>query len=999
MNDWEQIRKKLDTASASEAMKTHVRSFIKDALTRKDTRVVEETLAYLKEAFDKGTDLEEGLFREQKRTDELGDFIAALPRIKGWLEGVRGLHEVAAAIDHGSTGAGINYGQLQKPRRDESVRAINAWRNLKKQNPNARNLEDDIAGLLRFIGFSLIFMPGVPQVQIKNKGLDWLHCSANMSAGDLARPIPQFGSLTRNKYEVICLWERPGADTIAARLRELRLSVGSVIVLYLGRLYNRQDLVRISRDKTVSAVLLDEILLVYLTKERDASNRLPVFLKCALPYTVLNPYSPFQAGHVPPEMFFGREVMIRELQRMGGSCIVFGGRQLGKSALLGRVQREFHNPDREQYAAVDDIKFLGDPLAMKETSHIWGRIRESLKSMGLLGKTITTDKADEIKKYLKEVMQKNNQRKLILLFDEADNFLEADAKANFREVDAMRTLMLESEYRFKVVFAGLQNVQRFQGIPNQPLAHFGMPIRVGPLEADAAQRLVSEPLEALGYRFADASTTVLRILSYTNYHPGLIQLFCQELVKRLEGLTGNVSPPFSVKQEDVEAVYRLDEVRNMIKERFDWTLALSSQYQAIAWLMVLDQIEKRDSYARAYPPGNLLNLARDYWREGFSKIGLDEFRGILEEMCGLGVLVRNQDGHYRLRSPNLVRLLGTDEDILNNLSELARKKAPLTFDADNYHVPLKDTESAYSPFTFFQERNLYKQRPGTSLIFSSEALGLSFVKSALNNFVSSDSTSATGFFAEMPAEILCADTMIPWLEKHLDTNKKYENLIVYRRIYEADGQDVAGCINKAIMYCKRLQSRKRWLRIYFAFDPSATWKWVLLPNDVRKENEDMADAWVCTRKWNLEGLKQRMAQHDKLHQENILKQILGTTGGWPILLEELFERSKKRDDVRPFLQDINSELRDTNSLLRKGFLASLGIQDSGPAKAILEYVQDLGDNETVPIDMIAPEYITGGPRLSEDECSAGIEYLARLGCIEIQDEAVLMDPIVRIVMT
>ena len=132
-------------------------------------------------------------------------------------------------------------------------------------------------------------------------------------------------------------------------------------------------------------------------------------------------------------------------------------------------------------------------------------------------------------------MDERPERRVLMLFDEADNFLDADAKDQFQVVERLRTLMLDTERRFKVIFAGLHNVQRFQGIPNQPLAQFGTPLLVGPLEPSAAQQLVCEPLEVLGYRFDDDDAgTVLRILSYTNYHPGLIQLFCHELLKRLQ---------------------------------------------------------------------------------------------------------------------------------------------------------------------------------------------------------------------------------------------------------------------------------------------------------------------------------------------------------------------------------------------------------------------------------------------------------------------------------
>ena len=62
--------------------------------------------------------------------------------------------------------------------------------------------------------------------------------------------------------------------------------------------------------------------------------------------------------------------------------------------------------------------------------------------------------------------------------------------------------------------------------------------------------MVRQPLEVLGYRFGDDGA-VLRILSYTNYHPGLIQYFCQELLKQLRNHSSTILPPYQIQQEDV----------------------------------------------------------------------------------------------------------------------------------------------------------------------------------------------------------------------------------------------------------------------------------------------------------------------------------------------------------------------------------------------------------------------------------------------------------------
>ena len=436
---------------------------------------------------------------------------------------------------------------------------------------------------------------------------------------------------------------------------------------------------------------MDDILLLYLAQERDV--RLPAFMKCSLPFSAVNPYTPFQAGDVPPEMFFGRDFMVRELLRSQGSSLVFGGRQLGKSALLRRVEREFHNPAREQYAHLEDIKLIGDPLAGQPKEIIWRRLRDALRDLNLISSRVTTDNPDEIERYIREAMSQNPFRRVILLFDEADNFLDADAKGNFQITERLRVLMFDTQRRFKVVFAGLHNVQRFQGIANQPLAHFGAPLCVGPLEPDAAYQLVQKPLEYLGCRFADESGP-LRILSYTNYHPGLIQLFCQVLLNTIRSRSRSSYPPYEINQSDIEAVYR--QVRDRIRERFDWTLALDMRYQAIAWSLIVDQMEMRDSYALAYPPGEILRLVREWWPQGFNNVATEELRSLMDEMVGLGVLVRSSNGQYRLRSPNLVRLMGTETDIEQQLLELVYKQPPVLFEADYHHAPLDERAKRYS---------------------------------------------------------------------------------------------------------------------------------------------------------------------------------------------------------------------------------------------------------------------------------------------------------------
>src|SRR5690606_1306567 len=128
--------------------------------------------------------------------------------------------------------------------------------------------------------------------------------------------------------------------------------------------------------------------------------------------------------------------------------------------------------------------------------------------------------------------------------------------------------------------------------------------------------------------------TILRILAYTNYHPGLIQHFCRELLKHLRQRR-DPEPPFMIDHTDVEAVYRKFEVRDMIRQRFELTIRLDPRYEAISLAVAVEQLGSLDGFGSAYRADEIRTLVRSYWPQGFRQLGGDAFRGLLREMCGL----------------------------------------------------------------------------------------------------------------------------------------------------------------------------------------------------------------------------------------------------------------------------------------------------------------------------------------------------------------------------
>jgi hypothetical protein len=250
---------------------------------------------------------------------------------------------------------------------------------------------------------------------------------------------------------------------------------------------------------------------------------------------------------------------------------------------------------QHHYACYEDIKALGDRYTRQPADRLWTRLRDALHRVDILPANAGDDPENLLtllRRQFSKAQGRGQDLRVLVLLDEVDCLLDADSESGFSIVTYLRQMMNETDRRFKVVLAGLHNVQRFQAISNQPLAHFGPALQVGPLEPRDAWALVERPLMALGYRF-DGREPIMRILSYTNYHPGLLQLFCDALLRRLlhphRPLRGG--PPHLIRDKDVEETYLDRGVRNQIRDRFELTLALDARYKLIALVMAQRQLE------------------------------------------------------------------------------------------------------------------------------------------------------------------------------------------------------------------------------------------------------------------------------------------------------------------------------------------------------------------------------------------------------------------------
>jgi hypothetical protein len=972
----------LENADDQEA--AAIRAFVEQAMARRETRVVQECLARLQDAKSEGLAATVRWFqRDQPPSPQpVAEFLACYQQISTAAAelpsrkqgGFRRLIELATRDD------------VSPQRMEEAEAAMKAWWELKRRmiEKGDPRINSCIERVLTFAG--LTSLGSKMEIEWVGDGRNWTHLRAAANNREPS-PVPQFGSGRRQHYDLLCLWQEPEARTLIAILQEARLVLTPTLIFYFGRLTEQQrgNIGRIAHREGLSIVVLDDILFTFLATLHD--ERWPALLRVALPYSAVNPYTPGAAGNVPREMFFGRDHMIRALTDMSGSgsYVVYGGRQLGKSALLRRAQREFHHPERGHYAVYEDIRLVGNALEDKPADLVWTVIRDLLNQARFFDRATSAERPEQLIPNIRKQIERDSRLRLIVLLDEADSFLDQDSEQQFANVAGLKKLMDETDGRVKVVFAGLHNVQRFEGIPNQPFAQLGRPIQVGPLEPLPAKALVVKPLEAVGYRFVDDSL-ILKILSYTNYHPGLIQFYCKLLLDDLRKQR-KPGPPYEIDDGAIRSIYARAETQQAIRERFQVTLVLDPRYEAIVWSMIEDLHDRAERLAVRYSSDELLQLSAFWWPAAFKELSKDSYRGLVDELCGLGVLSR-ADGGYCLRSPNLVHLVGEPQAIRGKLNELAEKPAPIVgLKADSHRQGLANDRQRRSPFTYSQARQLTAARFGVGLIFGSPALGLEDVAQAIAQLIPEHVDDATKAIAAIDLDGENSDAASDALREFLETNAKKERLIAYAKM-RGDVDQIQRVVRNALQFCQRREkSERQWMRVLLVFDPLAAWTWCQLPQGVRSELESAASTVVQLLRWDRDAIQLHLRQHhERWDIESVCEQLFNTTGGWPVLLYDVFKRTGQQGDPREAAENLLRELQQ-GVRFAPAFLSSLGIHALPNAPAVNELFRQL-KNESFNREWLAA-------LLDEIDCrdldaDSLVEFLSKMQLTEYRDGALAL---------
>ncbi|MFE5793466.1 hypothetical protein ACFQ8C_12960 [Streptomyces sp. NPDC056503] len=564
-----------------------------------------------------------------------------------------------------------HYGGREPSLTQAARSGLESWEALCTARARSGQWQQHIPRVLRLLGLQLSTHQLTPAPVARGQGMRRFEARARVAE----RPgyVATLGSRSTT-YTVLLVWEEQPADGPLAHLEDA--DVGANIVLYLHPLgaEGRRALAESARSSAQQALVVDSTVMGWMAARAPGSFR--SLQRVTLPWATYNPYTPFVAGLVPPEVFYGRDEEMREVMGRDGGMFLYGGRQLGKSALLRRVADVFPSGSDAHVAVYLDL--LKAEIGHAEApERIWSRLVEDLKRKGVFTSKMSEQAApDTVVKNIRDWLDQDPTRRILVLADEADAFLNTDSRRAFRvgsestfpNVMHFQRLMEQTERRFKIVFAGLHQVQRFGHLSNVSTVHGGPDVLIGPLGTRAAVRLVTEPMAALGH-FFERPELVWRILAITNYQANLVQIFCRELVRVLHArpYTPAVGP-VRITEDDVQKVAASETVRQQIAERLRFTINLEDRYRVLALVIALRSLE--DGYRGDYSASELLEAAREAWSRGFEMLSAKQVQIFLTEMVGLGLLIQLGDrSRFAVRSPNVVNMLGTREELELELSE------------------------------------------------------------------------------------------------------------------------------------------------------------------------------------------------------------------------------------------------------------------------------------------------------------------------------------------
>ena len=539
-------------------------------------------------------------------------------------------------------------------------RLLNAW---PKGNNDIRPDE-----LLSSLGFKLASVDKMDKVDGKFPSFFVkLQKALGGRVNNYNYPVPAFGSLGETDgFRIVYIFGAYDAERLVEIFNNIGDEKHTLIILdYALKESARRRLALLVKGKANCKIfaVLDRVVLKYLYDNYSEQTITKQLLHIIMPFAYYQPYVADSSKPMPSELFIGRKEELKKIKDVNGVNIVYGGRQLGKSALLMKAKKDIDKNESGDRAVYIDIKgrnytetalkiseelVIADILEEKDITSDWRKLAMSIRMR-------LKDEAKPIHYFL-------------LLLDEADAFLDSCKYVQYKPFDALKDIQAVGEGRFKFVVAGLRDVLRFEheaALNDNSVLPQLSSMTVKPFKYAEAKELLEYPLSYLGFRFRDdveTDTLVSAILSHTNSFPGMLQLYCTKLIEAMKngyaGYKEAGTPPYYVSEDHIKKVLGEDNLQEEIRQKFFITLTVGSDNYYLLIAMITAYLYKNDE-GICVTPNDVLTFAKDFEIKDIAALSPEKVAALMEEMRELNVLQHNGEHGYRFTHFSFFQMMGT----------------------------------------------------------------------------------------------------------------------------------------------------------------------------------------------------------------------------------------------------------------------------------------------------------------------------------------------------
>lgn len=500
-------------------------------------------------------------------------------------------------------------------------------------------------------------------------------CRKEIGKVNYVHHIPAFGSKSETEgFRVLCLYGTYNCDALMDKFRSANSTAKHTLVLldFALNIEERRRLARkIKEEKSFSKtfIVLDRVILFYLAKHYAENTVLKRLLAVTLPFAYYQPFVEASRQDMPPELFTGRETELTSIESPDGANLVYGGRQLGKSALLKMARKNIDRNASGDRAVWIEIKDMTAADALKV-------VCDKLILEDILNADCKSETWNELAGHIQRRLISDDPKKrinyLLLMLDEADTFIATSGETKDQPITALKNLPSD---RFKLVMAGLHNLSRYNRKSmhmNSNLIHL-TPITIKQFRREEATKLLTSILAYLGFKFNQK--IIDSILASTYNYPGLIQFYCQKLLEAMKnedyaGYNESSTPTYEVTESHYKKVLSDKAFTELVDQKFEATLFTEeeghSNYHIIA--LIIAYLYYAEPNDKGYTEADLLKIAEEYRINRVTSLKPEQLSEILNEMCDLNVITV-MDGNYRFATDGFRKYLGNQDKIEKSMGE------------------------------------------------------------------------------------------------------------------------------------------------------------------------------------------------------------------------------------------------------------------------------------------------------------------------------------------